>query len=112
MPMPAHLLCQYQRCQRPQLRTLLAGALLGGVLLAFADFVMYRAIGDVVGHQIKFATINLNSQFLAAVKAGELLCGHGRIVRQSRCVIFADCELYTSQRTVMTASGIWKVLGQ
>ena len=88
------------------------GVVHGGVLLAFADFVMYRAIGDVVGHQIKFATINLNSQFLAAVKPGDLLCGHGRIVRQSRSVIFADCELYTSQRTVMTASGIWKVLGQ
>jgi len=88
------------------------GVVHGGVLLAFADFVIYRAIGDVLGHQIRFATINLNSQFLAAVKPGELLLGEGRIVRETRSVIFADGQLYTAVRPVMTASGIWKLIGR
>lgn len=87
------------------------GVVHGGVLLAFADYVIYRAIGDVVGHQLKFATIQLNTQFLAAAKAGELLLGRGRILRQTRSVIFAEGELYTAARPIMKASGIWKVIG-
>lgn len=87
------------------------GVVHGGVLLSFADYVIYRAIGDVTGHQMKFATIQLNSQFLAAAKAGDVLYGEGRIVRQTRSVIFAEGRLYTKQRDILTASGIWKIIG-
>ncbi|MEE2002907.1 PaaI family thioesterase [Alkalimonas sp. MEB108] len=87
------------------------GVVHGGVLLSFADYVIYRAIGDITGHQMKFATIQLNSQFLAAAKAGEVLLGEGRIVRQTRSVIFAEGRLFTERREIMAANGIWKVLG-
>lgn len=87
------------------------GVVNGGVLLAFADYVIYRAIGDDVGHQIKFATINLNAQFLAAAKPGQILYGRGKITRRTRAVIFAEGELYTEERAVMKATGIWKVIG-
>ncbi|MCC5825080.1 PaaI family thioesterase [Alkalimonas sp.] len=87
------------------------GVVHGGVLLAFADYVIYRAIGDITGHQMRFATIQLSSQFLAAAKAGEVLLGEGRIVRQTRSVIFAEGRLYTERREIMAANGIWKVLG-
>lgn len=88
------------------------GVVNGGVVLSFMDYVIYRAIGDEIGHEIKFATINLNSNFLAAAKFGNTLLGHGKIVRKTRSVIFAEGLIETSDRQLMTATGIWKLIGQ
>ncbi|SEL93713.1 uncharacterized domain 1-containing protein [Colwellia chukchiensis] len=86
------------------------GVVNGGVTLAFMDYVIYRAIGDEIGHEIKFATINLNSNFIAAAKLGNTLLGTGKIVRKTRDVIFAEGLIVTSERKIMTASGIWKII--
>ncbi|WP_371742353.1 PaaI family thioesterase [Aestuariibacter sp. A3R04] len=88
------------------------GVVHGGVLLSFMDYVIYRAIGDDIGHQIQFATINLNTQFLAAAKKGDIVIGMGNMVRKTRSVIFAHGQLFTQQRPVMTGSGIWKIIGR
>ncbi len=88
------------------------GVVNGGVVLSFMDYVIYRAIGDDIGHQIKFATIQLNSNFLAAAKFGNTLLGTGKITRKTRSVIFAEGLIETSDRQIMTASGVWKIIGQ
>ncbi|XQW83549.1 PaaI family thioesterase [Thalassotalea piscium] len=87
------------------------GVVNGGVILSFMDYIIYRAIGDEIGHEIKFATINLNSNFLAAAKFGNTLYGTGSIVRKTRDVIFAEGLIVTAERKIMTASGIWKIIG-
>lgn len=87
------------------------GVVHGGVSLAMMDFVIYRAIGDELTHDIQFATIQLNTNFLAAVKLGDIVYGRGRIQRSTRSVIFAEGELYTEERSTMQGSGIWKVIG-
>ncbi|UJF20573.1 PaaI family thioesterase [Shewanella sp. OMA3-2] len=79
--------------------------------LAMMDFVIYRAIGDELTHDKQFATIQLNTNFLAAVKLGDIVYGRGRIQRSTRSVIFAEGELYTESRSTMQGTGIWKVLG-
>jgi uncharacterized protein (TIGR00369 family) len=88
-----------------------AGVVHGGVLLSFADYVIYRAIGDQLTHDISFATINLDTQFLAAAKLGEVLYGEGEITRATRSIIFAQGRIWTDQREIMRASGIWKIIG-
>ena len=88
------------------------GVVNGGVVLSLMDYVIYRAIGDVISHQVKFATINLNSNFLAAAKLGELLIGTGIITRKTSSVIFAEGVISSPERKVMNASGIWKVISQ
>lgn len=87
------------------------GVVHGGVSLAMMDFVIYRAIGDELSHDKQFATIQLNTNFLAAIKLGDIVYGRGSIQRSTRSVIFADGELYTADRSTMKGSGIWKVLG-
>lgn len=87
------------------------GVVHGGVSLAMMDFVIYRAIGDELTHDKQFATIQLNTNFLAAVKLGDVVYGRGRIQRSTRSVIFAEGELYTETRSSMQGTGIWKVLG-
>lgn len=88
------------------------GVVNGGVILSFMDYVIYRAIGDEIGHDIKFATINLNSNFLAAAKHGSTILGTGKIVRKTKSVIFAEGAIETCDRKIMTASGLWKIIGQ
>lgn len=86
------------------------GLVNGGVILSFMDYVIYRAIGDEISHNIQFATINLNSNFLAATKIGNTLLGTGKIIRKTRSVIFAEGIIKTEDRDIMTASGIWKII--
>lgn len=86
------------------------GVVNGGVILSFMDYVIYRAIGDEIGHHIKFATINLNSNFLAAAKEGNILLGTGKIIRKTRSVIFAEGIIKTKERNIMAATGIWKII--
>jgi len=87
------------------------GVVHGGVTLAFTDYIIYRAIGDDMGHETRFATINLNCNLLAAAKEGDVLYGVGSITRKTRSVIFAQGELFTQSRPIIQASGVWKIIG-
>lgn len=87
------------------------GVVHGGVTLSFADYIIYRAIGDEIGHDIRFATINLNSNLIAAAKDGDVLFGTGNIVRKTKSVIFAEGRIFTTKHTILQASGVWKILG-
>ncbi|NMP30116.1 PaaI family thioesterase [Thalassotalea sp. M1531] len=88
------------------------GVVHGGVLLSMTDYIVYRAIGDEITHDIQFATINLNTQFLAAAKLGDVIYGKGKITRKTHSVIFAEGELYTNERPIMSGTGIWKIIGR
>jgi uncharacterized protein (TIGR00369 family) len=88
------------------------GVVHGGVISSFADFALYRAIGDELGHELRFATVTLNVQYLAAAKAGVWLYGEGIVLRRTRDLIFASGELFTDERSIATATGVWKILAQ
>lgn len=88
------------------------GVVHGGVLLSFMDYVIYRAIGDEITHDIQFATVNLNTNFIAAAKLGDRVMGKGKIIKQTRSIIFAEGELYNQEKQLMTATGLWKIIGR
>ena len=88
------------------------GIVHSGVIASFADFAMYRAIGDEIGHELRFASVSLNLHFLSAAKAGIWLYGEGILLRRTRELIFANGELFTDERTVATVSGVWKLQAQ
>ena len=83
----------------------------GGVLMSFADQAMgmtgRRATGDK-----PHATIEMNIQFIAAVKIGDFVEAHCSIVRETRSVLFIESKLKVGNRVVAAASGIWKILGE
>lgn len=87
------------------------GVVHGGVMTSFADFLLYRAIGDTLTHTVLFATISLTTHFLAAGKAGAWIEGEGRIVRRTKSVVFAEGTIRDETRPLMTAMGVWKILG-
>ena len=87
------------------------GVVHGGVMTSFADCMLYRAIGDELTHDVLFATISLTTHFLAAGKRGGWIEGRGRIVRRTRSVVFAEGTISDEERPLMTAMGVWKILG-
>lgn len=87
------------------------GVVHGGVMASFADFMLYRAIGDELTHDVLFATISLTTHFLAAGKLGGWIEGRGRIVRRTKSVVFAEGMISDESRPLMTAMGVWKILG-
>lgn len=88
------------------------GVVHGGVISTFADFTLYRAIGDEIGHELRFATVTLNIQYLASAKANRWLFGEGLVLRKTRDLIFANGEIFAEDRSIATVSGVWKILAQ
>ena len=81
----------------------------GGVLMSLADQAMgmtgRRATGDK-----PHATIEMNMQFIGAVKVGDFVEAHCEVVRRTRSILFIESKLKVGARIVAAASGIWKIL--
>jgi uncharacterized protein (TIGR00369 family) len=86
------------------------GALHGGMMMALADIVMGRTVRDALD-DARALTISLNCDFIGPSKLGERVRGVATITRKTRSIVFINCELTVADRTIMTATGIWKILG-
>jgi acyl-coenzyme A thioesterase PaaI-like protein len=86
------------------------GALHGGFLMTVADFVL-GAVAHEGGEDTWSATVTLNTDFLAGGDLSGPVYGAARITRKTRSLIFVAGELTQQGRVLMTATGIWKVLG-
>jgi uncharacterized protein (TIGR00369 family) len=83
----------------------------GGVLLTLADIAM-GAASFAAGGERPCATIQLDSQFVAAAKEGQTLVAFARQLRAVRELSFMECEVHAGCRLVLSASGIWKYLSR
>ena len=81
----------------------------GGMLLSLADVAM-GASTFIAGGGHPCATIQLDSHFLAAAKAGQRLIAVATQLRKVRELSFMQCEIWAEGRQVMRASGTWKYL--
>jgi uncharacterized protein (TIGR00369 family) len=86
------------------------GVVHGGILATYMDHTIGRTARNAAG--VPVATIQLDLHYLAPARPGDFVEARGRIVRQTRSVIFLTGELAVAGRPVLSASGIWKVLGQ
>jgi uncharacterized protein (TIGR00369 family) len=85
-----------------------SGFIHGGALSTLADVVLGSTVAHAVGHMC--STVSLNCEFLAAAGLGERIEGAANITRQTRSVVFVSGSLFVGERTLLTASGIWKIL--
>jgi len=88
-----------------------AGNLHGGMLMTLADQSMALAARRATGGK-RHATIELNIQFVGAVRLGEFVESHPEVVRVTRSVIFMRARMFVGGRTVVTTNGIWKILDE
>jgi uncharacterized protein (TIGR00369 family) len=83
----------------------------GGMLTTFADQAMGMTAHVATGYK-PHATIELNVQFIGAVRAGEFVEARCEVVRITRAIIFMQTKLSVGARVVAAASGIWKIFGE
>jgi uncharacterized protein (TIGR00369 family) len=87
------------------------GIVHGGMLTTFADQAMGMTGRRATGEK-PHATIEINVQFIGAVKVGDFVEAHCEIVRETRSVLFIESKVKVGTRIVAAASGIWKILGE
>ena len=87
------------------------GVVQGGMLMTFADRTMGMTCWYANGQKPQ-ATVHLDVHFVDGVQIGEFIEMHAKVVRRTRSLIFMSGELMVGSRTVATANGVWKTLGQ
>jgi uncharacterized protein (TIGR00369 family) len=80
----------------------------GGMLATLADQAMGMTALRASGNK-PHATIELNMQFIDAVRLNEFVEVHCEVVRLTRAIIFMQCKLVVGTRSVANATGIWKI---
>lgn len=82
----------------------------GGMLMSFADHILGKTVWKGTG-ETPCTTMSMNCDFVAAGKLGAVLEGTARITRKTRSIIFVQGEITSEGKTLMTATGLWKILG-
>ena len=88
-----------------------AGVVHAGAIATFAEFVLARGIEDEVGSDVRYLTIDLHCQYLAAAFPNRWVYGEAHILRRTRELVFAAGEVFDQQRRIAFVSGIWKRVG-
>ncbi len=88
-----------------------AGNLHGGMLMTVADQAMAMTARVATGGK-RHATIELNIQFIGAVRLGEFVEAHPEVVRATRSLVFMQAKMFVGTRLVVTTNGIWKILDE
>ena len=85
-----------------------AGAVHGGILMAFADHVLGLYVWEAA-KRAPNVTIQLNTHFLAAVRPGEFLELRGEVTRAAGTMVFVRGLISVGSRDVAAMDGIWRV---
>lgn len=86
-----------------------AQSLHGGMAMAIADIAMGRTVRAAIEPQ-KGATISLNCDFLGTSALGDVVIARVEITRKTRSIVFVSGNLKVGERTILTATGLWKIL--
>jgi uncharacterized protein (TIGR00369 family) len=87
------------------------GTVQGGLLSAFADFALGRAIEFDAQDDKERATVSLTVDFLKPANPGDWIESRARVDRVGGTLAFADCSLTVEGREVVRARAVWVVAG-
>jgi len=86
------------------------GIVHGGMLVTFLDQILGLTCWKAA-NRAPVVTIQLNTHFVSAAKAGEFIEARAEAVRATRSLVFVRGELAVGSRIVAIADGVWKRLG-
>jgi len=87
-----------------------AGMAHGGAITALMDQALSALAWQSAG-RVPCVTMQLNINFLDAVRQGDFMVASGRVVRATRQLLFLDGEIQVKDRAIATAQGIFKAVG-
>lgn len=82
----------------------------GGMSMALADIVMGRSVHDALEGQ-RAMTISLNCDLIGPARLGDRIRGTAAITRRTRSIVFISGELAVEGKPILTATGLWKIVG-
>lgn len=82
----------------------------GGLLAAFADILVTRAVSVTRDPPSPALTISLNTDFIGAAPLGCWLEGRATVKKATGSIVFATCEVRADETLVFQASGAMKML--
>ena len=85
-----------------------AGAIHGGILMAFADHVLGLYV-LAAANKAPNVTIQLNTHFLGAVSPGDFLELRGEVTRATGSMVFVRGLIRVGEMDVLAVDGIWRV---
>ncbi len=85
------------------------GVVHGGMLTSAFDVALGNASWDAAS-QRPCATVQLNVQFLGAVKLGEFASVAVEVMKATRTLVFLRGVMTVEGRVVAVADGVWKIL--
>jgi uncharacterized protein (TIGR00369 family) len=80
----------------------------GGMLMSLADISMSRAARDGTDAQ-NSSTVSLSCDFVGPGKLGDVIEAHVRVTRRTRTIVFLSADILSGGRTLLVASGVWKI---
>ena len=80
----------------------------GGLMMTMIDLAMVVAAKETWEEQL--ITVSLNSEFIDAGRAGELVEAEGELVRRTGSMAFVRGRVYASERTLLVSSAVLKRL--
>ena len=86
-----------------------AGSVHGGMLMTLADLAMSQTSRIASGAK-RCATVSLNCDFVGPGRLGDLIEARVRVTRASRTLVFLSAELVASDRVLLVATGLWKIV--
>ncbi|MBV9044699.1 MAG: PaaI family thioesterase [Alphaproteobacteria bacterium] len=86
------------------------GVIHGGMLMTFADAAFGQAAWDATDHA-DVVTLNMQSQFLAPAKEGDLVEVAPVLTRRTRSLIFLRGDFMVDGEAIFSVSSVWKILG-
>ncbi len=86
-----------------------AGITHGGYLSALIDAGAGTA-AHRAAENAPCVTISLDLKFIGASKVGDEIIGNVKILKKTNTLVFLFCELKNNNKTITSASGVWKIL--
>jgi uncharacterized protein (TIGR00369 family) len=84
------------------------GTVHGGMLMAFVDIAMSQTARTVSGAK-SCSTVSLNCDFVGPGRLGDLIEARVKVTRRARTMVFMSAELAAQDRTLLVATGLWKL---
>lgn len=81
----------------------------GGMLMAFADMALGHAI--TLNENRYWVTVRMVTDFIEGAQIGDWVEGTGVIAGRDKDIYTVTGRIWTGDRTIMTATGIFKALG-
>ena len=82
----------------------------GGMAMALADIVLGRSVNDALQGG-RAMMVSLNCDLIGPAKLGDRIRGTATITRRTRSIVFISGALTVENKPILTATGIWKIMG-